>query len=417
MFTTGTISRNTAILYLTNILNVFASILLFSILARYLGTSDFGKFSFVFAFMSIAQSIANFGLDLLLVREVASDLKKATTTVGEILSLKVIISLFLALCVGLGIRFAHLPPVTERIVLIFLPYILLSNISLTLWALGDGFQRMEFRGFLTIIYYFTRTAICWVILKKGESITALFANLLVFETLFALANFLLAQKYFGRIKWKYNTIRAKHLLKVATPFAVSTILWIIFTRVDILLLNFMRGETAVGFYSPSQKILAAVLLLPQAFCNAIYPRMSELYGKDPAALQRLYQRSITFLLTASLCIVVFTVLTGPFLITLIFGSRYGIAGKILQIHIWMCPFYFVTSVILTIFSASNRQYLITVVYIISGLLGFSVMISLVRYAGYFGCAWAMVILSALLLIFSSLIFHGQRNKVFSLQQQ
>lgn len=153
----GRIPRNTLILYISNLITSLISLFFFGILARYLGVSNFGVFSYVYAFMTVAQTTGAFGLDMFMIREISSDIPNAMNTAGGIFVLKILFS-FLALVIAIiVILLSNFDAATYKSLLIFSPYIILSNLNLTLWYIGDGYQKMEYRGLFTIIYYFMRT--------------------------------------------------------------------------------------------------------------------------------------------------------------------------------------------------------------------------------------------------------------------
>ena len=127
----GKVPRNTLILYLTHIAASLLSIFFFGILARYLGVLNFGIFSYAYAFMTIAQTIGAFGLDMFMIREISSDTSNAIDIVGNIFTLKILFSFITLFFTFIVILFSNVDPITKKSLLVFSPYIIFSNLIIS----------------------------------------------------------------------------------------------------------------------------------------------------------------------------------------------------------------------------------------------------------------------------------------------
>ena len=78
--------------------------LLFSIyLAKYLGVSDFGKYSFALSFTALLSMIVDVGFNQLTVREISRDKTKLGKFVGNILPLKIFLSVIYFMVIYLSL--------------------------------------------------------------------------------------------------------------------------------------------------------------------------------------------------------------------------------------------------------------------------------------------------------------------------
>ncbi|HOL22471.1 MAG TPA: flippase [bacterium] len=410
----GKVPRNTLILYLTHIAASLLSIFFFGILARYLGVLNFGIFSYAYAFMTIAQTIGAFGLDMFMIREISSDTSNAIDIVGNIFTLKILFSFITLFFTFIVILFSNVDPITKKSLLVFSPYIIFSNLSLTLWYVGDGYQKMEYRGTFTIIYYFLRTIGGWAVLKYTRDIIALFIVLIMIEFIVLIFSFLITNSYFGRIKLVIKKNILKRISCSSFPFAISSILSIFLLRLDILLLNVMKGENTVGLYSPAQKLVSMILLFSSAFTFAIYPAMSNIskntMGKDYYLF--IHSAKIMFLIGLFAAFFI-TIIAGP-VIKIIFGSEYTVSARVLKILVWMCPPFFCASTIWVLFAVKNFQHWTTIVYLIGLPVNLGLNFYLIKKMSYFGSALAMVLFSFFILIISFIIYYGNRKKLFNM---
>lgn len=410
----GKVPKNTLILYLANITTSLLSLFFFGILARYLGVLNFGVFSYVYAFMTTAQTIGAFGLDMFMIRELSTENQNVMDNIGNILVLKILSSLITLLFTLITVSFLNLEPLTKKILLLFSPYIIFSNLNLTLWYIGDGYQKMEYRSSFTIIYYCFRTICGWIIAKYTQDITILFIFLLIIELFFSIISFWTANLYFGRIKLTIKKNIFKKICCCSFPFAVSSILYIFLLRLDILLLNTLKGEKAVGLYSPAQKLVNLLFLLSISFISAIYPAMAKASRTTGNKDYYFFTFSIRIVAMAGILIAVFTtILAGP-VIKIIFGSEYAVSVGILKILVWMIPPFFCASLLWVLFAVKNFQHWTTIIYLIGFPVNFVLNFCLAKKMTYFGSALAMVIFSVFISIISFIIYYGNRKKLFNM---
>jgi len=71
----------------------------------------------------------------------------------------------------------------------------------------------------------------------------------------------------------------KQLIKEAIPIAVASVFTVVYFRIDVLMLSFLRGDAEVGFYSAAYRLTDALVFLPAAFTTSTFPLMSK-YFKD-----------------------------------------------------------------------------------------------------------------------------------------
>lgn len=415
MHSYGMVPRNTFILYGTHILTALISLVFYGVLARYLGVLDFGIFSYVYAFMTVAQTAGAFGLDMLMIREIAADKTKAMEITRNTIILKFIFASAALLFSLLFIYFTGMAPLTKKILFLFSPYILLSNINLTFWYIGDGYQRMEYRGIFTVAYYICRTIGGWLVLKYTAGITELFVFLLATEFIFLLISAVFVRRHFGIIIFRFERSVLMRFVRIAFPFAVNSIILIFLLRLDILLLNALQGETAVGFYSPAQKLLSIILLFSSAFCSSAYPAMSQSSKITGDKGYSLFIKTVKLIFMTGVLFAVLTTLIAEPAVRIIFGSEYIVSARVLKLLIWMCPPFFAASLLWVLFGVRNFQHWVTIIFSLGTFVSFGLNFYLVKKMSYFGSALAMVIFSLFLLMLSFAIYYGNRKKLFNLQ--
>ena len=135
MTTIQRIAKNTATLFISQVLTYLITFFFTIYIARYLGAEGFGVLSFAIAFSGIFTIIADLGLSTLIVREISRNKNLAKKYIGNFLSVKIILSLF---TFGLIVLFINLIGYPHQIVTVVY-LIALSSILNSLFGIFYSF--------------------------------------------------------------------------------------------------------------------------------------------------------------------------------------------------------------------------------------------------------------------------------------
>jgi len=86
----------------------------------------------------------------------------------------------------------------------------------------------------------------------------------------------------AKVPFRLNLGEVGHLMRVGAPIIAITqvsTLWFVVNRTLILQ---MLGPKALGLYALYPMMLPALNLLPTAVAQIVYPRISEMYGRNPS---------------------------------------------------------------------------------------------------------------------------------------
>lgn len=333
-------AANTYWMMAEQMLRIIARLFVGIWVARYLGPEQFGLFSYVLAFTIIFGGIAKLGLDEILVRELVNQQGARDIYMGTAFWLKVAGALL-----------------TMGIIAVIVPFT--SNNSMTnlfIFIIAGGFV---FQSFEVIEFYFQARvqakfiSICKVIQLLLSSIIKLYlvitrADLVWFVFVTAFDTLSLGFSYFIAYRLRnnpsffrfFNVSVAKALLKDAWPLIFSSLVIMIYMRIDQVMIKEMLGDYDVGIYSAAVRLSEAVYFIPMLLGASVFPAIinakklgDELYHKR---LQRLY----TFMVWLAIFIALPMTFLSTWLVTLLFGKSYILAGRILTIHIWASVFVF-----------------------------------------------------------------------------
>jgi PST family polysaccharide transporter len=326
------------------VIRMGGSLVVGTMVVRYLGPAQFGTFSYAMAVYGLFNVISALGLDYLVVNEVAvaRELGTEEEVLGTALLLKAAASL---VTTAAAILFAWLTHPGQHVVLLIVAMLSVASI---------------FQGFDVVDYYFQAkirsrlTVIPQLIVFALSNLARLFAvifkcPLLVFGAIAALEIFLtevgfavtywIAQRNLSR--WSFSRNKAVSLLRASWPLLIASLLIIVYMRTDQILLGNLSTQTVVGQYSAASKLSEIWYAIPALICTSVMPKLLVSRQADTllyyARLGRLYQ----IMAVISISIAVLVSLLGKYLVVLFFGARYLPSAGILSVLIWTGPFVFV----------------------------------------------------------------------------
>src|SRR3989339_384697 len=98
---------NTTIRWSAEIMNKSLWFVFMIVLARMLGSKDFGYFSFAFAFASIFAAFTDLGTNTLILKDISRDTLQASSHLSNIFALKMMLSLLVFIAILLYSTFSH----------------------------------------------------------------------------------------------------------------------------------------------------------------------------------------------------------------------------------------------------------------------------------------------------------------------
>jgi len=137
------ISQNTFFLTSAYVFQKIFAFVYFTLLARWLGPEDIGKYTFAIAFAGIASVFIDLGLTNVLIREVAKFKEKAKEYLANILGLKLLFSLVVFLVLVLLINIWDYPEIVKMLVYVIGINFVFDSFVLSFFGL--------FRSFLILI--------------------------------------------------------------------------------------------------------------------------------------------------------------------------------------------------------------------------------------------------------------------------
>jgi O-antigen/teichoic acid export membrane protein len=301
---------------------------LFIVMGRKLGDASFGVFTFAYALAALLTSLADFGQDKVLTREVARDGGVLDRYFLNTLVLKLVVAvpvLVVAAAVLAGIGHDGR---TLGVVALLGAAVLVDLLTGTIYATFQAFERLEFVPVALITERFVTAAAGIVLLLLGAGVVAVSAVFLGGALVaFALAARLLVRRVVRPRLW-LEPSRWWPLMRAAAPIGLAGIAAVILFRVDTVMLAAFKPDAVVGNYGAAYRLFESTLFLSWAVGAAVYPVYSRRTGVPLAGV---YERSLKLVVALVLPFAVGAAVLGHSVVRVLYGNDFDQAGTALQL--------------------------------------------------------------------------------------
>ncbi len=373
------------------------------LMLRILGPDNAGKYYTAIVVIGFAEIFTNFGLNLLTARDVARQPDRGALYLTNTSLLRLVLwCLAMPLLAGyVAVRqLTGSPMATDTLWAIGLLALALipGNLNAALTSLFQARERMVLPAGVSIVSTLAKVTLgAWVLLIGygfvGLAAVAILVNWITFSILGVLA--IRAGITASRT---VSVVAMGAMTTAALPLMLNHLLQTVFFKIDVLLLDQIKGSTVVGWYSAAYKWVDATLIIPAYFTMALFPLLSRRALADPAGLRRAYDAGLRLLIAIALLVALVTTVLAEELVLVLAGRQYLPHGAIaLQIMIWFLPLSFANGLTQYVLIAVDRQRWITWSFALAASFNVVANLILIPRFSYSGAA-VVTILSELVLL-------------------
>lgn len=354
-------------------------------ISYYLGPADFGNLNFIESFFTLLMGISIFGMDVILVKKFLiqkdNDHKEKIFINGFIL-----------------IFLSSLFSILFSIILInhFLNFRYQSLLILVLFsALFNPFTVSEFhlvaynkirvisilRTIIFIIISFLKITI--VYLKFSIKY---FVFIIIFETI----TFSILIYSFNFIKFKLSLIDInliKGLLKEGAVIFLYGIGALLYSRIDILMIQNLLPENDLGYYSAAFKLYSFLLFIPGIIALSLFPRIIS----ENNIKSTFISKSFKFSFYLGLILFLFLFFSGDKIIEILYGSEFNLSKGLFKVLILAYLITSFSAVYIKVVYSKNLQNRLVYKIIIGLILNILLNLLLIRKFGVYGAAYSTIL--------------------------
>jgi len=415
------VAKNSIAPIVLNLFNRAIDFAFAALMARILEPVGNGRYATAINIYLWFDILANFGLDMVLMREVARDRTEGRRLFLNTTALRLLLYVAAAPVLGAflgGWQSLGTPLARETVWAVVLLYVglLPGSVAYGLAALFRGCEKHEYPAAIQTVTTILRVTLGVIALVAGMRIVGLAAasiltNVATLAILAILARRLIWDELpgtAGRVDWRMQ----RSLLAQSWPLMASLLLQQLFAGVNVVLLQQLQGDAVVGWYDAARKWVDALNLIPSFFTFAVFPVMSRQAAEDRSGLQRSYRLSVKLLTMIALPVAVLITLLATPLVGLLSGAKFLPHGAIvLQLLIWSILFGWINSLTNYVLIALNRQRYVLLASGARVLFTIAANFLFVRTFSYVASAWIIIGGELLLLVLFNVDLRRQLGPV------
>lgn len=326
---------NTGWLFADKIVRMGLGLIVGVWVARYLGPQQFGLLSFAGSFVTLFLALALLGLESIVVRELVRAPEHSENLLGAAFFLRILsggLSFAAAILTIYLIRPAE--PVTHLLVAISGGALIFQAFDvIDLWFQSEVKSRYVViaKNSAFICCAMIRAAL---ILAKARLTAFAVANAL--EIGLGALGLIIVYRMNGQsiFRWQIQADRVRRLLTESIPLVLSGIVFMIYLRVDQVMLGQMAGDREVGVYAAAVRVAEIWYFIPTAVVSSVFPNIIKARESDEGEFYRRLQKLYNLMAFLGYAVAIPVTFLAGFIIRALFGNAYAAAGPMLALLVW-----------------------------------------------------------------------------------
>lgn len=336
--------RNAGALLASDLSTRIATYVIYALVARQLGSQDFGRLSLGLTLLYSFQMLASVGVRQLITREVAKDRAKTRKYLTSTTVLVAGMSLFSMLAMtflGFVLQYAS----ETRLILALLSLNLLPlTLSTIFEAIFAGWERMHYTLWATAPINVLRIGLIGLALTRGLALPGVVVAMVISSILLVGIELVLLQRILQATPQTVTPTGADRTTNIARvtyvakqSFAFLGIEFVTATTASIqyLMISKLTDETSLGLFNAATQVIAPVIMLVLTMSNSLLPVLSRRSQQSAVDMSHSVEKILQFKLTLMLPLVIGLFYLCEPVFQLLYGRpEFVLASPLLRIVIW-----------------------------------------------------------------------------------
>lgn len=325
------ISSNILYLFFDKVYGAIISLFFLSILTSYLGPELFGVWSYILSFASIAVPLSTAGTNYTIVKKFSLNQNPADVAKQAFL-LRMMASIITTIILTIAFFVTTTKQQTQEltVLIFFLVAMTLNNINLTI-LYNESKIKNEKTVLAKNIGLTIGIGIKIFLIYNNASISEIAAITIIESLIFFLFGYYLTDLNIS-VSFSSGVIAdSRKLLLESFPLFLSSVIVVVYLKIDIILLRHFTTLGEVGYYAAAARISEMLYAAPVALSTVFFPIiMREIKHNEEKKTNRIRFYATVFYLCLFLC--VSCSLFSPYIIKVVYGSAFYEAAQIFSLH-------------------------------------------------------------------------------------
>jgi len=374
--------KNATWIFTEKFIRIVVTFVLFASVSKVLGPKEFGLLTFSQTIATMLLCISSLGLDNILIHKFTGKDEDDVKLISTAFIARLVISALVIIITSI-ITLSLSIAVENKIILIICTTSLVFQTYNTYYSY---FQAKLRALYITKLSFFsliiTSLIKGYLIYIHADIYWFAISYVLDFAILFFV--FVVACQI-RLIKVRFNAFRfdeLKKLLHLSWPIIVSSIVVVLYTRLDQVMIMKMMGAEAVGVFNVAIRISEAYIFIPTALATAYYPLISKQSSKENICFY------FDMVFASAFFVGIFVIFGSYFAIPLLFGEAYADAFHVLTVTVISSVFAVFGSACTNVMIIKNLTYMRLIRAVVGLIINFVLNLFLIPKYGIMGAAYA-----------------------------
>jgi O-antigen/teichoic acid export membrane protein len=362
------------------------------LLVRYLGKEGYGVWSVALAWPGIFFVLTDMGLNSYILREIAAERARLGFYFLNSLAIKTVLAaLFLAVVWAASNFLGYKPEVAYYICLAGAAQALVCFEAL-FTALFRAIQRFAYESLVHGAKALGMLAVVVWVIRAGLGVRELLYGSLVLEVVLVAGCLGLLLRHWRPARESLlGPMASLALIRRASPFALLTFIMPVFYQIDIVMLSKLATMEAVGIYSAAYKLVVALMIVPRAFKNALFPTLSRLFVDSRERFSQAFALSCKVMALAGFPLAFVIFAQAERIIAFLYSGRFAESVLPLQIMAFCLLFTYLYSATQAALDSSRNEVRSAFVWLAATVANVAVDFILIPRWGYVGASLATLL--------------------------
>jgi O-antigen/teichoic acid export membrane protein len=356
--TTRTIFKNFGFLLTSQVVTWGWTLLLTICVSRYLGAAALGKLHLAESLWAIMAMLMNFGMNTLLVKEVA----RTPARTPELFTTTLRVSSFFGvLSFALLALYVHVTGYSsETVHVVYLIGIagFIGQLGETCRATLQGLERMEYIALASIASKAFTSVASVGLLLMGQGVVLIAAVTIVSALMYLLTQ-LVPLHRLHQLRLCGHERPVASLIRSSVPYFAIALLLASYQQMNTIIISLLVDEAAVGWYGAANKLFGTFLFIPVLFVTASFATVSRMHTDASELLPLWMRKSFHLLLVVGVPIGLGMIVIADSVVLLLFGNGFAKSGPVLAVMGLAMIFTYQNILMANFLISTDRQFGLT----------------------------------------------------------
>ena len=400
------IFKNTSSLFSAHLVGRLGSLVItIWLMPRYFTESELGGYFVAIALTNLIATLTELGLQNPLIREMTLHLQQTRHYLGNALIVRCILSIIAYSIMIISGILLYPPIIVKMIVFLGLAEIV-NSLAQLYRCVFRAHEEMKYEALTVIAERGAFLIIGGGAILQGYGLVLVCQVMLAASCINLILSVGLTRLRFTQLRFQPSREIVTTLMQQALPFAVGNLFYLLYFRVDAIMLSKLstEGVDANTWYGLAYTIVNAFTILPGAFMmGAMFPVLSRAWEREKGRFPGAYSFSMRWMVLSGFPLAVGLSILSPEITAVLFptyaSSEVAKISTALEWLSWAGGLIFLTTAVQAVLRATDKRRAFSVLMGTTALLNICLNLYLIPRLSHTGAAIAMVISEVFLLVF------------------